>query len=361
MKSGKTIELRGVSKRYGTFEAIPSLDLVVERGSFVSLLGPSGCGKTTTLRMIAGLEQPSGGDILVDGQRINDIEVHRRNFGMVFQNHALFPHKTAFDNVAFGLRYRGVPKAEIARRVREALSIVRLPHVEERLPSQLSGGQQQRIAVARAIVIEPDLLLFDEPLSALDAGLREEMRTELKRIQHTLGITTIFVTHDQGEALALSDKIVVMNGGRIEQEGTPDSVYSSPATAFVAGFFGHLNRFEGTVVRSDGHMSLVRLAHGEEVQVAASLTPGAQTNLCLRIERARIAPSFPTAPNISLLSGEVIASEYLGLMIRYLVRIGSTEAAVLQPRDGAILRPGQPVQVRIADDAWMQLDGSRTR
>ncbi len=224
------VALTGVTLSYGDYVAVDRVSLEFPKGAFVTLLGPSGCGKTTILRSIAGLVQPTAGDIHVAGRRINDIPIHKRNIGLVFQNYALFPHKTVFDNIAFGLKYRNVERSVQAAKVRRALDMVRLPGVERKLPSELSGGQQQRIALARAIVIEPDVLLLDEPLSALDANLREEMRTELKIIQREVGITTIFVTHDQEEALAMSDRIVVMNHGKVEQTGTPETVYRQPAS-----------------------------------------------------------------------------------------------------------------------------------
>src|SRR6201992_4153239 len=219
------VELRNITLAYGSFIAVENVSLSIQKGTFLTLLGPSGCGKTTILRSVAGLVNPTAGDIEVSGRRVNDIPIHKRNIGLVFQNYALFPHKTVFDNIAFGLKYRSVPKATIAEKVKRALEIVRLPGTDKKLPSELSGGQQQRIALARAIVIEPDVLLLDEPLSALDANLREEMRVELKQIQRQTAITTIFVTHDQSEALAMSDVVVVMNKGKIEQIGAPAEVY----------------------------------------------------------------------------------------------------------------------------------------
>lgn len=241
------VDLKGVTLTYGAFVAVKDVDLKIDKGSFVTLLGPSGCGKTTILRSIAGLVTPTSGEIVVAGRLINDVPIYKRNIGLVFQNYALFPHKTVADNIAFGLKYRDVPKADIGRKVKRALDMVRLPGVEKKLPSELSGGQQQRIALARAIVIEPDVLLLDEPLSALDAHLREEMRTELKIIQREVGITTIFVTHDQEEALAMSDRIVVINHGLIEQNGTPEEVYRAPASKFVASFLGQSNLMSGTI------------------------------------------------------------------------------------------------------------------
>lgn len=352
---GKRVELHGVAKRYGDVTAVAGLDLVIEKGSFVSLLGPSGCGKTTTLRMIAGLEETSSGDILVDGERINQTPIHQRNFGLVFQNHALFPHKSAFDNVAFGLRQRKVDKAEIKRRVEAALALVRLPHVSDRLPGQLSGGQQQRIALARAVVIEPDLLLFDEPLSALDAGLREEMRIEIKRIQRTLGITTVFVTHDQGEALAMADKVVVMNQGRIEQEGAPEEIFRRPRSEFVASFFGYLNIFDGKVVETRPEVSTVEFPDGSRVKVQGPLPRGDQVRLKLRVERARVTTSAVAQPGHSTLSGQIASSDYLGPTVRYVVTTGGRDVSILQPDDGRVLRQGDQVTIHIAHDAWMML------
>ncbi|MGE0241838.1 MAG: ABC transporter ATP-binding protein, partial [Parvibaculaceae bacterium] len=270
------VDLKGVTLAYGPFVAVNNVDLTIDKGSFVTLLGPSGCGKTTILRSIAGLVSPTAGEIVVAGRRINDVPIYKRNIGLVFQNYALFPHKTVADNIAFGLKYRGVPKTDIARKVKRALDMVRLPGVEKKLPSQLSGGQQQRIALARAIVIEPDVLLLDEPLSALDANLREEMRTELKIIQREVGITTIFVTHDQEEALAMSDRIVVMNHGLIEQNGTPEDVYRAPASKFVASFLGQSNLLPGTIVSTGAGKAKITLDNGAgiETQAPASAIPG---------------------------------------------------------------------------------------
>src|SRR3954467_13040260 len=259
MTAAAAVDLKNVTLAYGSFVAVKDVSLAISKGTFLTLLGPSGCGKTTILRSIAGLVNPTAGDIEIAGRRVNDIPIHKRNIGLVFQNYALFPHKTIFDNIAFGLKYRNVPKATIAEKVKRALEIVRLPGSDKKLPSELSGGQQQRIALARAIVIEPDVLLLDEPLSALDANLREEMRVELKQIQRQTGITTIFVTHDQGEALAMSDRVVVMNKGRIEQMGSPFDVYEHPQTEFVAGFLGNANFLQATVVAMQGEAVQVRL------------------------------------------------------------------------------------------------------
>lgn len=344
------VELRDVGKAFGSVTAVQSFDLHVAEGEFVALLGPSGCGKTTTLRMIAGLDAPTSGEILIRGRLVNEVPVHKRNIGMVFQNNALFPHKTAFDNIAFGLRYRNVPKAEIARRVRAALDLVHLPHIAGRLPSQLSGGQQQRIALARAVVIEPDLLLFDEPLSSLDAALREELRIELKRIQRQLGITAIFVTHDQAEALSMADRIVIMRAGRKEQEGTPEDVYNHPASEFVSRFFGFVNEVTGAVIaRNDGYADL-ELAEGFVVTLPA---PNAErVRLLLRAERIRVAEAFSAEPDSAVLSGTIASTDYLGMLIRYAVAVDGLTLHALQPLEGEPFRIGQRVRVRIRTADW---------
>jgi ABC-type Fe3+/spermidine/putrescine transport system ATPase subunit len=241
------LELKKLEKKFGEFTAVQQVDLELERGKVLSLLGPSGCGKTTTLRMIAGFETPTAGTLELGGRDITRLPARRRNIGMVFQSYALFPHLSAEANVAFGLEMRGVSSTERVERVRRTLDVVRMSGLGNRLPKELSGGQQQRIALARALVIEPDLLLLDEPLSALDLKLREEMRDEIHRIVRELGITTVFVTHDQGEALVLSDAVAVMNKGRIEQIDSPQALYQQPRTAFVARFIGGANVLPGRV------------------------------------------------------------------------------------------------------------------
>lgn len=258
------VQLKGIVKNFGRLEAVKKIDLNIEQGSLVTLLGPSGCGKTTILRMIAGLEHPSFGEIYINGRLVNDIPIHKRNLGMIFQNYALFPHKTIFDNVAFGLKYRKVSKTDMQDKVRKALEMVRLPDVGDRYPAQLSGGQQQRIALARAIVIEPDVLLMDEPLSALDENLREDMRREIDNLQQMLGVTTIFVTHDQREALSMSDRIVVMKDGLLQQEGQPEEVYNYPANRFVADFLGSSNFFPGRVEARENGFYKVTLNTGHQ-------------------------------------------------------------------------------------------------
>lgn len=241
-----TVAFQQVSKRYAGLAAVRDFSLDIASGELVTLLGPSGCGKTTTLNLVAGFMPPDAGNILIDGQSVERLPAHRRNTAMVFQGYALFPHLSVARNVAFGLEVRKLPRAEIAERVARALDLVRLAHLGERLPRQLSGGQQQRVAIARALAINPAVLLLDEPLSNLDAKLREDMRSEIRAMQRAVGITAIYVTHDQEEALAISDRIVVMNGGLVEQVGTPQSVYHAPSTAFVASFIGAANLVTAT-------------------------------------------------------------------------------------------------------------------
>ena len=253
------VELRGVAMSYGATPVLHSLDLEVYKGEFLSLLGPSGCGKTTTLNIIAGFLEPDRGTVTLGGRVVNEVPAYRRNTGMVFQSYALFPHMSVFDNVAFGLKVRRVGASDIARRVRDALALVQLEGLEERAIRQLSGGQQQRVAIARALAIDPLVLLMDEPLSNLDAQLRRQMRVELRRLQRQVGITTIFVTHDQEEALTLSDRLVVMNHGRIEQAGTPIELYRKPRTPFVAQFLGHPNFLFGMVAERRGSQVTVQL------------------------------------------------------------------------------------------------------
>ena len=344
------VELRAVAKRYGNFTAVQPMDLSVEAGAFVTLLGPSGCGKTTTLRMVAGLAQPSAGDILIKGARVNDVPIHRRNLGIVFQNYALFPHKTVFDNVAFGLKYRKVAKSEVTKRVGRALELVQLPQMADRFPNQLSGGQQQRIALARAIVVEPDVLLLDEPLSALDANLREEMRVELKKIQHQLGITTLFVTHDQSEALAMSDKIIVMNQGRIEQQGSPEEVYTRPASVFVARFLGNANLLDGRVLgRASGHLRIAVSGLGEFLAEANGAAPadGDGLRLVVRAEKLRLAGAAAPEADITSLAGRIETVDYQGQSARYFVTVGDHSLQVINPIDQRPFAEGTEVSVQV--------------
>ncbi|MGX7873819.1 ABC transporter ATP-binding protein [Mesorhizobium sp. ORM6] len=352
--SQAAVEFRDIDIAYGKFVAVRDFSLSIRKGSFVTLLGPSGCGKTTILRSIAGLVDISGGQIMIDGRRVDDVPIYKRNIGLVFQSYALFPHKTVFDNVAFGLKYRDVPKPEIARRVGQALEMVRLPGSEKKLPSQLSGGQQQRIALARAIVFEPQVLLLDEPLSALDANMREEMRVEIKKIQKETGITAIFVTHDQEEALSMSDRIVVMNAGAVEQIGTPREVYERPATAFVADFLGKANMLAGTV-RGSGQGTTVLLATGQTVNVACPrpIADGSKVTVVVRPQKLTVG----AAAGANLLSGRVVSTSYLGGSAIYEIDVGGkTSIRANAPITGRVLREGEAVDLGFDPDGCVLLD-----
>lgn len=291
MTDGVELEIRGLTKRYSPQVTVGPISFEVLAGEFFSLLGPSGCGKTTTLRCIAGFETLSEGSIRLRGERLDDKPPHRRDVGLVFQNYALFPHLTVFDNVAFGLRLRSVAAAEMKVRVRRMLELVDLPDLAGRFPAQLSGGQQQRIAIARSLVLEPQILMFDEPLSNLDFKLRTQMRDELRRLQRRLGKTSIYVTHDQTEALALSDRIAVLSHGQIEQIGTPDEIYERPATTFVADFIGSSNLFPARIVERNGRHTMVETVDG--LRLCCSSGNGADgtspdVSVLVRPERIRI-------------------------------------------------------------------------
>jgi spermidine/putrescine ABC transporter ATP-binding subunit len=296
------LRLSRIEKSYGATPAVAGIDLVVDEGAFVTLLGPSGCGKTTTLGLIAGFFPPSAGEIFLKGKPVAGLPPFRRNIGVVFQDYALFPHITIAENVAFGLQMRKLPREEIASRVSEALDMVRLRDIAQRRPLEISGGQRQRVALARALVIRPDLLLLDEPLSNLDLKLREEMRIEILAIQRRLGIATVFVTHDQGEALVLSDRVAVMNGGRIEQFGTPTQIYEQPATRFVADFIGRMNFLPGTVASVHNGSGVVRLASGRSMTLVlpAGAAAGARVEVTVRPERASLAKVEPTGGGLCL-------------------------------------------------------------
>jgi putative spermidine/putrescine transport system ATP-binding protein/spermidine/putrescine transport system ATP-binding protein len=282
-----------VVKHYGRAVAVRDLTLDIPRGMFFSLLGPSGCGKTTTLRLIAGFEQPSEGEIYIRDAKVTQVPPYRRDFAMVFQNFALFPHLTVADNVGFGLRMTGVNRADRDGQIRQALDLVKLGSFADRFPKQLSGGQQQRVAIARAIVMKPAVLLLDEPLGALDKNLREEMQVELRALQRQLGLTTVFVTHDQEEALTMSDLIAVMRGGVIEQLGSPREIYERPATDFVATFLGASNLFQATVLGPDGDGTMVEAPGGRFRIAAQGLKTGAVLQIAVRPERLRITTAGP--------------------------------------------------------------------
>ncbi len=339
------VELKNVTKAFGPVVAVEDADVTFEDGSFTTLLGPSGCGKTTILRMIAGLEATTAGDIEIGGRRINDVPIHKRNLGLVFQNYALFPHKTIEQNIAFGLKYRGVNRTDARDKVKRALDIVRLPRVEDRYPAQLSGGQQQRIALARAIVIEPDVLLLDEPLSALDANLREEMRVELKTIQRRIGVTTVFVTHDQSEALALSDKIVVMSEGHVEQTGSPQQVYRRPASEFVARFLGNANILPASVVSKTTKAIKVSVDGLGEVTVEGEeAAVGDTVHVVMRAENLHLQPAgSEPARGGNQFQGTVTAVDYQGQLARYFIEVGGHSLEAINTIDGSPLAEGTKV------------------
>jgi putative spermidine/putrescine transport system ATP-binding protein len=317
------LDLSHVQKRFGSFTAVHDFHLSAHRGEFVSFLGPSGCGKTTTLRMIAGFEYPDGGSIKVDGAEITGLPPNKRNVGMVFQSYALFPNMTVASNVGFGMRVKGRPKATIDKRVGELLELINMPDKASSYPFQLSGGQQQRVALARALAIEPQVLLLDEPLSALDAKIRVALRKEIRDIQRQLGITTVYVTHDQEEALELSDRVVVMSQGRIEQIGTPFEIYNFPATAFVASFVGTLNALPARIVEpASGRIEF----GGHEVRAGSTLTgrPGDEVMVAIRpemISLAGIDPEPSDATNRLPATIEDVA--FLGSVVRFKVTVGS--------------------------------------
>lgn len=344
------VVLKAVEKLFGAERVVKSIDLSVKNGEFFSLLGPSGCGKTTTLRIIAGLETPSSGDVLIGGQRMNDIPINRRPTNLVFQKHALFPHLNVFDNVAFGLRLKRIGQAELARRVEEMLDVVNLSGFEGRRVAGLSGGQQQRVAVARALVNQPDVLLLDEPLGALDFKLQLRLQRELKRIQRSTGTTFIYVTHNQAEALSLSDRLAVMNGGVVEQVGTPAEMYLRPATSFVASFIGQTNLIEGKVLAvEDG---LHRIEDGEFsmlVDTVPSAHLGERVTLSLRPERIAISPD---AGMTNQAEGVVTEVAFLGATVLYRVRLADGRRLQVQSlANVAPLGEGHPVRLGWSADS----------
>ena len=321
------LALSGLTKAYGPVLAVDYVTLRIAAGEMVALLGPSGCGKTTTLRMIAGLVHPSDGQILVGGERITALPVHRRNIGMLFQSYALFPHLSVGQNVAFGLEMRRIPRQEAARRVRTALDLVQLGGFADRMPSALSGGQQQRVALARALVIEPAVLLLDEPLGALDKSLREEMQVELRQLQRRLGITTVIVTHDQEEAMTLADRVVVMRGGRVEQIGTPQEVYHRPVSRFVAGFIGAANFLRGRITGRTGDLAHVALPGGASLTLPAAEDTAAEALIALRPEAIGLRPfTEGIAPAPNCLAATVEQAVFHGLLTHVHLRLGTGEA-----------------------------------
>jgi spermidine/putrescine transport system ATP-binding protein len=343
------IALDHVTKRFGAFLAVDDADFAIRRGEFFSMLGPSGCGKTTTLRMIAGFEQPTSGQVQLEGKDVSRVPPYKREVNTVFQQYALFPHMTVWENVAFGLRAKKVARAEIGPRVDEMLAVVRLTEFARRKPAQMSGGQQQRVALARALVNYPSALLLDEPLGALDLKLRQAMQLELKRIQREVGITFIFVTHDQEEALTMSDRIAVMCDGRVEQIGTPEEIYHQPASVFVAGFIGMANLIPARVDGFDGELAITRVAGDRFVPAPprSGLDRGALATLMVRPERLHVRVAEPTDGLVGI-PAAVVDLVFQGPVIRLGLRAedGAPLVAHVGPEeDLPMLRPGDPVWV----------------
>jgi len=317
------VRLRAVSKSYGAFAAVAGVELDIAPGEMVSLLGPSGCGKTTTLRMIAGLEEADTGEITIGGRRVNETPPWQRNIGMVFQNYALFPHKTVAENIAYGLVMRKVKRDEIARRVAAVMAQVHLSGLEHRRPAQLSGGQSQRVAIARAIITRPDVLLFDEPLAALDRKLREHMQVEIRQLQREVGITTIFVTHDQEEALTLSDRVVVMEAGRIVQVGRPAEVYERPVNRFVSDFIGITNAVRGSVIIGSAGCKSLRIGAGSIVPLPLRADPPVGQKLEMVLRPEKIVVNGATPADWVSIEGSVAHVVYMGAVTYYHVDIGA--------------------------------------
>ena len=327
------VSFRGVQKSYdGEALIVKDLNLDIRKGEFLTLLGPSGSGKTTSLMMLAGFETPTAGEILLAGKAINNVPPHKRNIGMVFQNYALFPHMTVAENMAFPLTVRGMNKTDIAERVKRSLAMVQLDKFRHRYPGQLSGGQQQRVALARALVFEPQLVLMDEPLGALDKQLREHMQMEIKHIHERLGVTVVYVTHDQGEALTMSDRVAVFHQGEIQQIAPPRDLYEAPSNTFVAHFIGENNRLPGTLVSRDGERCSVKLARGENVQALAVKVgaSGEPVSLSIRPERVRLNAASEHCAN--RFSGRVAEFIYLGDHVRIRMEVcGNPNFFVKQP------------------------------
>jgi spermidine/putrescine transport system ATP-binding protein len=347
------VRLEQVTKSFDEIVAVDDISLLIEGGTFFSLLGPSGCGKTTTLSMIGGFETPTAGAVYLGGVDVTGQPAYRRDVNTVFQSYALFPHLNVFENVAFGLRRRGVAKDAIRRRVVEILELVDLPGLERRKPGQLSGGQQQRVALARALVNRPKLLLLDEPLGALDLKLRKQMQLELKRIQLEVGITFLYVTHDQEEAMVMSDRLAVMSAGRIEQIGRPEEVYDRPATRFVAGFLGASNLMPGEVVGRDGDGAVVRLDHGDTVQLPAGVGAGVRSVMVgVRPEKIMLAGLDEDVPaGWASVDGDVTMTAYVGVSHQYTVTgPGGLELTVYAQNLRGGAGPGRGDRVRLMWD-----------
>jgi spermidine/putrescine ABC transporter ATP-binding subunit len=355
------VVLDHVSKRFGSTAAVDDVSISIRRGEFFSLLGPSGCGKSTTLRMISGFERPTSGSIRIRGQVVNDVPPHRRDSNLVFQQLALFPHLDVFDNISFGLRIKRMSRSEIRRRVAAMLELVGLAGFEKRRIAQLSGGQQQRVAIARALVNEPAVLLLDEPLGALDLKLRVQMQRELKAIQHRVGTTFVYVTHDQGEALTMSDRIAVMNQGRVEQIGSGRDIYLRPRTSFVATFIGETNLLSAEAERQDGELVTVRVGeHRMQVRSREAVSAGETVTISARPERLSLSPARLEDQTNGAWHSRVADASFLGSTVRYEVELPSGERVKVDRLAGVepMLQPGQEVLLHWDDDAAVLVGGS---
>ncbi|OZI37210.1 polyamine ABC transporter ATP-binding protein [Bordetella genomosp. 10] len=355
--TSQDLALNGLTKHYGKTVAVDEVTLRIQAGEMIAFLGPSGCGKTTTLRMIAGLIEPTNGEVLIGGHRLTNVPVHRRNIGMLFQNYALFPHMTIAQNVAFGLRMRGMKSAEAKARVQKALEMVQLQDYADRYPSALSGGQQQRVALARAFVIEPSLLLLDEPLGALDKNLREDMQVEIRQIQKRLGTTAVLVTHDQEEAMTMADRIVIMRSGKLEQVGTPSEVYSKPVSRFVAGFVGASNLLAARFIAHEGDFAVLELDGGLRIRVDRSPAVNRQCFISLRPEMITVnpAPAANTDLPVNAMAAQVEQIVYRGQSTHYHMRLpNGTPFLASRPND---VPGGDRRAIQVGDAvvaAWQQ-------
>jgi spermidine/putrescine transport system ATP-binding protein len=356
MTQTPAIELVGLEKTFTSHgeavHAVKGVDMTIAEGEFFTMLGPSGCGKTTTMRMIAGFDEPTAGEVYLHGQNVVGVPPNKRDVNMVFQSYALFPHMSVFENVAFGLRRKGLPKADITSRVGEMLEIVDLAGRDKRRPRELSGGQQQRVAVARALVNRPRALLLDEPLAALDLKLRQAMQVELKRIQRDVGVTFVFVTHDQGEALTMSDRIAVMNDGVVQQSGTPRDIYERPATKFVAGFIGTSNLLSGTVTEIVGANAVISYGPDERIVVpSANAAENGELELTVRPEKIDICTEPPTGDGCAV-RGTVTEVVYLGTSTNYNVRTSTGADMVVFTQNAS---SADDIAVR-GDSVWLSWD-----
>lgn len=341
------LRVEGLLKRFGSFTAVDAIGFEVEQGMFLTLLGPSGCGKTTTLRMVGGFEQPNAGRILLDGRDIVGLPPYERDVNTVFQSYALFPHMTVFENVAFGLEAKRLPRALVRARVAEALDMVRLGHFRDRSVRGLSGGEQQRVALARAFALRPTVLLLDEPLGALDLKLRREMQLELKSLQRTLGIAFVYVTHDQEEALSMSDRIIVMNRGRIEQEGAPEEIYACPASAFTANFLGDANVLQGTVIGIENDRVRVRFSGCEGMVMSSGAAPAAGTSILVAVRTESVRLGTAAAAADCRFAARVTAIAFYGAFREYTLELKGGEAlrARLVAESGPRVSVGEIVPV----------------